>query len=210
MKTFTFVRMATTVVTVGLALVQSGTAVAAVGTAPYTVLIKTGQGQIMSCPPSGLSFTDSQLKPNGSYPPETSPAPEINICSGMNAAYLPLKFDTNQTLKVVVLKTVLNGQDQGQNVAGLTGRMTGTKVISGKTFNLSIDFTTGRPDASGVYARSYTINVLSDTSPARKIAEGTYYISNPAALPEPGSLYLVALGVLGLGALTWRRRVSVS
>lgn len=189
------------------ACLLAGAAQAAVGTAPYTVIIKTGQGAIMSCPPSGLSFTDSQLKPNGSYPPEASPAPEINICSGMAASYLPLKFDTNQSLKVVVLKTTLNGQDQGQNVAGLTGRMTGTKVIGGKSFTLSIDFTTGRPNAQGVYARNYTINVLMNGS-SRKVAEGTYHISNPASVPEPTSISLVAMGLLAMGAFVLRKRIS--
>jgi hypothetical protein len=164
----------------------------------------------MSCAPSGLSFTDSQFKTDGYYPAESSPAPKITICTGLNAALLPFTFDTNDSAKVGVFQSTVNGQDQGANVAGLQGRMTGTKTLAnGSQVKLAIDFTT-TPAANGAFTRSYIIKIVPAAGAERQVAVGSFHVSNPASVPEPGTLALVSVGILGFAFMVRRNAVKRS
>ncbi len=210
MKTHTLIRTAVVLMATGFTLLQAGQASAATGTAPYSIVVKDARGGFMSCPPSGLSFTDSQLKTNGFYPAEASPAPQITICSGLNATLLPFAFTTNQSLQVGVFQSTVNGQDQGANVAGLQGRMTGTKTLTnGSQVKLAIDFTT-TPAANGAFTRSYVIKIVPATGAERQVAVGSFHISNPASVPEPGTLALVSAGILGFAFMARRSAVKRS
>lgn len=210
MKTLSLLRTSVAIMASGFALLLAGNAVAATGTQGYNIVVKDARGGIMTCPssPSGLSFTDSQLKADGYYPPESSPAPSITLCTGLNPALLPFTFDANVSLQVGVFKSTLKGQDQGANVAGMQGRMTGIKTINGRTSKLAIDFTTVGPDANGGFTRAYVIYVVPDVGAERQVAVGSYHVANPASIPEPGTLALLAAGILGFTLLARRSVVK--
>jgi len=211
MKTSSLLRMAVAVMTTGFVLLQAGNVAAATGTQAYTIVIKDGANNaIISTPPSGLSFTDSQTKSNKDYPPEISPAPVVTVTkgSGIRPSNFPLVFkNVDPSFNVRVSSSSLNGQDQGQNVAGLVGRLTtDVKRVSGRNVSFAIDFAVSGPSATGKFTRGYTISQINANGTETVLNRGAHHVVNPASIPEPGSLMLIAVGLLGLGFAVSRRK----
>jgi hypothetical protein len=213
MKTSAFPRIAIAVMTTGFALLNAGQAAASLSTQMYSIIIKDARGGIMTCPsnPSELTFSDLHLDSTGYFTPSTSPAPSITLCTGLNDALLPFTFDTHDTLQLSVV-------DAGGNIAGMQGRMTGSKTLNnGNTAKLAIDFTAVWANGSGTFTPTYSINLMPDTDPERQIALGSYqltnlHVANPqvanlSVIPEPGTLALLAAGIVGLMFLA--RRLDV-
>ena len=214
MKTLSLLRTSVAIMASGFALLLAGNAVAAIGTQAYTIVIKDGvNNAIISSAPSGLSFTDSQTKSNGNYPPEISPAPVVTVTkgSGIRPSNFPLVFkNVDPSFNVRVSSSSLNGQDQGQNVAGLVGRLTtDVKRVSGRNVSFAIDFAVSGPSVTGEFTRGYTISQINANSSETVLSRGAHHVVNPASIPEPGSLMLIAVGILGLGFAVSRRKNSL-
>ena len=122
--------------------------------------------------------------------------------------------------------------DQGNSVVSVKGTLTATGPTTGNLYTLTLDdsvFTDLYPSAvactSGnqrattytytpttgiVNTTANTVVLAAATAPAAPPASGTYNFWNTSAtVPEPGTLFLLLIGMLGLGWMSMKRKNQV-
>lgn len=169
----------------GLALAASGQQLAA----SYNIILKSG-GAAQTCATGGFSFaktTTGTFSTSGTA--VTLNTSTVNPCFGAVAT----KTLSTGSVSVTVQDVTLNGQDQGPNVAFITGGLSSGTAVDDYTINFSSD-------------KTFTVNL--NTAPSQQVGNGTYFIFNDAnAVPEPTSLWLI---LASLGALALARRARRS
>lgn len=159
----------------------------------YNIILKDQAGAPISCAAGGFTFTKSTA---GSFSPSGASVTIADNCIP-NIQGVTL---TPGTLQVVVVTTTANGQNQGPNVEGLSGTLTGSQGI----ISYSITFSLSGSGASAT--RSFVLQRF-DRQGLQQTVNGFYYVRNYAnPIPEPETLALLLAGLGALGFIVKKRR----
>ena len=162
--------------------------------ANYNIIIKDQAGAPIPCAGGGFSFTKSTA---GQFPPSGASVTIANGCIP-NIEGITL---IPGTLQVVVVTSTLNGQNQGPNVEGLSGTLTGSQGIN----SYSITFSLSGSGASAT--RSFVLQRFDGLGQLQQTVNGLYYARNYAnPIPEPETLALLLAGLGALGFFAKKRR----
>jgi hypothetical protein len=133
----------------------------------------------------------------------------------------PLVFNGTMTANVVPIAMMKPGTkgvneclNQGNDLSGITGAAT---IGAGATLkSLQFNFSGATGCMPNTYQAPFVRGVIlvsgsaATFGGAKTIFQGNYYIFNPSAIPEPGTIPLLLAGLVGLGYLAMRRRTGAT